>query len=231
MILNTRPQNQSLGTSNQFQKAGYEVVQAPLLEVEYMPIHFSLTPDFIYIVTSSNAFWALKDHPSARDYEYLTLSLFSKEVGNSLGFKNIHFFEGVLNAEDLARHILTVNSQIQREYVYLRGEDVTLDLVELLKSQGYKSHSVIVYKSRFVESWPSSVIDLFNQGKIQAITFYSQKTASSFLSLAEKYNLQKFLGGVSALCLSEKIERCLKVLPWQGIITASTTTAIIAKFK
>jgi uroporphyrinogen-III synthase len=231
VILNTRPKNQSKPTTELFLQAGYDVVETPLLEVEFMPLEFLLSPEVTYIVTSANAFWALKNCDLAKDLKFITLTEASKDGAKNLGFKNIRVLNNVFTAQDLAKAILDQADRAQEHFAHLRGKDVSLDIGEYLNSQGFNAQSHIVYETKLVKAWPIEIIEFFNRGKIHAITFYSQKTASSFLSLAEKYNLEKFLSSIYALCLSEKIEKSIEGLPWQGIITASTTTAIIAKFK
>jgi uroporphyrinogen-III synthase len=231
VILNTRPLNQSKPTTELFLQAGYDVVESPLLEVEFLPIEFFLSPEVTYIVTSTNAFLALKNIHIAKDLKFITLTEASKDGAKNLGFKNISFFNNVFTAQDLAKAILDQADRAHEHFAHLRGKDVSLDIGEYLNSQGFNAQSHIVYETKLVKAWTVEIIEFFNRGKIHAITFYSQKTASSFLSLAEKYNLEKFLSSIYALCLSEKIEKSIEGLPWQGIITASTTLEIIAKFK
>jgi uroporphyrinogen-III synthase len=58
-------------------------------------------------------------------------------------------------------------------------------------------------------------------GTIDAVLFFSPRTAQSFVKVVHKAGLADRLGGVVALCLSEAVSTAVRTVNWRSIHVAA----------
>jgi uroporphyrinogen-III synthase len=179
MILVTRPQNDSELTAKKLAELGFESLIEPMLIINQLNPKI---PQADYYLSTSN---------------------------NSRGYvpadKLISIPKHGKNAEALLHYTLT--NLHGKKIVYLRGNEITIDLTERLKANGFDASSVVVYTS----AAPTRLSDNFasNIDDVRTALFMSQKTVENFCRLATCYSLD--LTAITAICLSKKIATSIDV--------------------
>lgn len=221
----TRPEKQAYQTAKIFQQHGFKTIVDPILKVENLPLKEAELSDFdAFIGTSPNAIDAIAHIESLKNKTIFVVGPASKKMAITYGFTKIIQSDSGLNAKGLIKTIINCQQAKNQKILYLRGFDISLDVVSLLKAQGFYIEEKIVYKTDVIEP-SSSTIKLLQDGRIGAITIFSLKTANFIKEFLEKHNLTKHISNVTALCLSNAI--ALKIASeWQKVIVAPTANDI-----
>lgn len=232
-VLLTRPEPILSKSEALFHNAGIDVVKEPLMEI--IPVNsFNLLLESYQAIltTSSMAIRAFAQVNSERDMPLWCVGGVSKQTALELGFKNVYVPIGFdENAQGLITAIKETLNSNQGPLLYIRGDHVQTDLKGILNSFGYIIDSMILYKSKARENFSSQARDFLlaeNKDSLRGITFFSLRTVDIFLKLCQKERVVPPYERFIALSLSAALSKELEKLPWFKIITASTTTQLIA---
>lgn len=232
-VLVTRPEPAATQTANLLGAARIKAIKEPLLEISLLNASsLSLDTYQAIITTSAMAIRALSRISTNRNVPLWCVGEASKQTALELGFKNIFTPEdGEENAQNL---ILSIRKNLQLDkgsFLYIRGDHIQTDLKGILNTFGCKIDSMILYKSRPKESFSSQARDFLlslNDFGLKGITFFSLRTVDIFLKLCHQEGIFLAYERFVALSLSAAITKQLEKFPWFKIITASTTTQLIA---
>ncbi len=89
--------------------------------------------------------------------------------------------------------------------LYLRGKDVSFDLSGVLRKAGFVVTEEIVYEACMLEEFSSSFIAKLRSSDIDAVAFFSKRSAEAFVSLARQSNIFGELKTIRALCISASV--------------------------
>lgn len=193
MILITRPVDDANNMQEILSRKGYEVLVEPMLTIKKtLP---KIAEAQHYITTSNNA-----DHAVVANSNHLQIP----DHGNTAG--------------ELVEHIISNYTPQDGKFIYLRGNQITLDIKAALKDAGFEADEVVVYKS----AAPDKFSDDFthNVYKIQIATFFSAQSLENFMALVKKHNLKEAVKGIKLLALSEKIAQKANKYDWKGIFVS-----------
>lgn len=231
IVLITRPEPVATQMANDWRAAGFESIIEPLINITFTTklIFDPLDYDLI-IVTSAMAIRALSSLTSQRDFSLWCVGGASKNLANELGFSNVYSPSSSENAQTLIEEVkiqITFSSKI----LYLAGDITKVDVKRELEKEGFKIDKDIVYHSIPQQSFSLETLSLIQKSSKLAITFYSARTFEIFYALCQHYGILDACAQHIALCLSEEIAKKVGIIPWQRIITASTTANLIANLK
>ena len=193
MILITRPLEDSKNLTEILVRKGYVCLAEPMLSIQKLSAKIPKVQ--IYITTSNNA------------EEFVPTS-------------SIHICipKNGKNANEVLEHITSNYSPSDGKIIYLRGDVITLDIKQALRSQGFDADEIVVYKSAAPEELSKALLkDIY---KIQVATFFSEQSYNNFALLAKKHNLKEAIKGIKLLALSEKIAKKANKFDWKGIYSA-----------
>lgn len=94
------------------------------------------------------------------------------------------------------------------------------DLKGALESGGFRVLRAVLYDAEAATGLSKSLRDQLNSGLIDAVTFFSPRTAATFASLIGEAGLFKTCEKVAAVCLSGAVARQISGLPWDSVTVA-----------
>ncbi|GJL86163.1 MAG: uroporphyrinogen III methyltransferase [Micavibrio sp.] len=106
-------------------------------------------------------------------------------------------------------------------FLHVRGQHVARPIDEMLKNGGVNADTLVVYRAEKVKALSKICIDKIQNGEIDAVTFFSRRTAENFLVLAKENQLTGALSHIKALCISSGVLECVRIISWAGTYTAS----------
>lgn len=206
-ILLTRPEAAALPLKEKLEAEGHEVALAPVLSIE--PVKFSLDQRGLggVVLTSASAAPALTRRDFPRDITIYAIGTSSAEAARRQGFANIIAADGErrrFTALIVARH-----DPAAGHLLHLAGGHRAGDIVAELQALGLEAKRVRVYEAVAASSLPAHIRDQIKEGNIDAVLFFSPRSAETFLSLAAapaaNDDFSGALLGMAALCLSDAV--------------------------
>ncbi|KZB52543.1 uroporphyrinogen-III synthase [Thalassospira xiamenensis] len=224
LILNTRPETDSQELEAALLARGYRLLSAPMLRIEFPPHADGL--DLVgvqaLIFTSANGVRAFAKQCDARHYPVLCVGDATARMARQAGFGDIRSADG--DIEDLARLIGNQIDPAKGDLFHPAARKVAGDLGSLLQDRGFNIRRQTVYDAIPSDHLPDDVITAISAHHVDAVLFFSPRTAISFVKLIERYKLEKDLVGTSAICLSEAVKDRLGVLTWHKTEVAKHPT-------
>ena len=170
------------------------------------------------IVTSANAIRVLARISKIRTIPIITVGNTTRHVAQKYGFKTVHSA-----ARDVGGNVKTLIPYIKKHLniaggtlLYISGRTLSADLKGSLENDGFDVQQVILYETLPLEHFSSEIRDDFIYNQINAILFFSKRSASTFMDVAKRDNLVKYLQPIHAICLSEQIQKALPQACWAG---------------
>ena len=105
--------------------------------------------------------------------------------------------------------------------VHISGRDQTGNLVEQLCDSGYDAASVVLYRAEKIPALPDNIATQLISGEIDAVMFYSSRTATHFVALTTLAGIKL---SMTAYCLSESVAKILRQAGVANIKVAATST-------
>lgn len=216
-ILVTRPREQARELARELQRRGHDVLIEPLLTIEALS---PPTPDpegiQAVLLTSANAAHALRG-------QLLRLPVYavgraSAQAARAAGCAQVHEAEG--DAERLARLVIERRRPVDGALLHPSGEEVREELAETLAAHGFEVRRHVVYRARAATTFSPALEAVLRQRALDAVLFFSPRTASIFVALAKSHGLGGVLGASEALCLSENVAIACRALDWRRVLVA-----------
>ena len=170
------------------------------------------------IVTSRNAIQALAQMSQQRHIRLLVISQESAEYTKQFGFTNLDFAKGDVNS--LLALIENNYNPENGTLLYVRGSEISMDIAAIMKRSGFLTQEVIVYTIKPISLMSSTLQEAFYHRQIDLVAFFSVNTVKTYIRLIKKYHLEHFHSALTALCISEKVEKAAQVLTWKQCITS-----------
>lgn len=218
MILLTRPYPQSFAIGTVLKKRGLSFFIEPMLTV--VPLEpVSLVGHQTLIITSRNALDFLESfRPNVTIYcvgQSLEVLLREK------GAVSVRSFAAVLR---LVEFIKTKNPQDLGPILYIAGQSKTLDIEAYLGPLGYSIQTKTVYKTESAKILSPDLMDHLKKGEIKTVSFFSKKTAETFINLMRFHGLEFLYPTLVVVSFSQEIANKLKHLPWKNSIITKNSS-------
>ncbi len=226
-ILNTRPETDSGDLGTLLKQRGYDICHAPMLTIDFPTLPadqstINLTGVQALIFTSANGVRAFTRHNAQRDLPVLAVGNATASTARKAGFTKVYSANGDIH--DLARLITSQISPDDGTLYHPAARKVAGDLGTMLASKGYVIQRQTLYEAHAATSLPQPVIDGLWHGTINAVLFFSPRTAETFVKLLEHHNAKGALTNVTALCLSPAVKDRLASLTWRKIVVSAQPT-------
>ena len=203
-ILVTRPLADGQEIAARLAEQGHQALLAPLLE----PCFFDgAEPELgdvqAILATSANGIRALAPRTDRRDIPVFAVGPQTAEEAAKAGFADVREGDGdaVALAEAAARW-----ARKDGVLLHVCGEDAPGTLAATLAERGFAVRRAVLYGMTAATALPAAARQALSQGQIDAVMFFSPRTARLFLTLAQDLPI----AGLTALCISPATA---KVLP------------------
>lgn len=216
LVLITRPQGQTADWDNLVRTSGGTPLHFPLLDIYPLDCREVLAscsgigcPDLV-VATSAQSFFLSHDLSSVRDVPLYCVGEGTAKKARSVGFSKIMpVEETVTTLIDRFGRSVPDGARI----LYLRGEDVSVDLVALLPR--FVWIEAILYRAVPRLSMPDDILDLFP--RLHTVTLFSKRAAEAFAGLVRRYELEKFLPGINLLSVSVRVLESVSAFDWRAV--------------
>ena len=214
-VLVTRPHPDNETTAAALRARGYDVVLAPSLHLEPMPLPPDAAADYgAVIVTSANALRAVA--PQLQDHPLLKLRLFAVGEQTAAAARRAGFVEVISADGDAAALCDCVVRNVgagppgASPLLYLAGVDVSRDLAGELGPRGIEVVTRTTYRMVPIARLPRDICDAFAANRIEAILHYSTRSARVFLEAARAAGVEISALAVRQCCISASVAQVLR---------------------
>lgn len=228
-ILVTRPTTESKPTGEKLETLGHSVVYAPMLNIS--PVSFEIPDDSrSLIVTSKNGarFGLANIGDKARPI--FAVGEQTAAVARSMGFTNVTVGPGT--ARKLVPILLECGESAKRDYAHLCGNEIAYNISDVLQDEGIDAINTTTYQTLPNRSFSMAVEEAMEEGQIDAVLFYSPRTATIFEEAISETGHHDWLPQLDAYCLSPRVADEL-MGPWRTVQHAvmPTEKALFRLFK
>jgi uroporphyrinogen-III synthase len=215
-VLVTRPQPDNETTAAALRARGVEVLLAPALRFEPLPLAQGLEADHdAIIVTSANALRAIA--PQLTDHPLLKLPLFAVGEQTAVAARRAGFGE-VISADGDASALRELVAGCVRDslagaapaLLYLAGADTARDLAGELAARGFDVVTQITYRMVPVASLPRETREAFAANRVDAVLHYSSRSAQAFLTAAQAAGVEISALAIPQCCISSSVAQVLR---------------------
>lgn len=222
-VLLTRPEPDSTALAERLKTDGIDSVIAPLLEIvprDPGPSPVPMDSVQALLVTSANAAERLASVTERRDVRVLCVGEATADAVRAQGFAAVESADGAI--EELTALALGTLDAKAGPVLHLSGEAVAGDLAGMLRLAGFEAHRLVVYEARPVEALGPRAVAELRRGRLDAVLFFSPRTAETFVSLVNAADLAGKLSGVAAIAISDKAADACRSLPWRSVLVAAS---------
>jgi len=218
-VLITRPQQDAEHVAEALRVRGIDSAIAPMMVVESVPgAKLDLAGAQAVLLTSANGARALAEHTRERGTRILAVGDATTRAARNLEFFRVESAGGDL--EDLVRLARTRLDPDGGVLIHAAGRDVAGDLAGRLITLGFTVRRVALYRAEAAREMPATAAAALTAGTIDAVLFFSPRTAATFVTLARQAGLEPYCERITALCLSQAVAEKAGALRWRAIEVA-----------
>lgn len=206
-VLITRPEPDASLSAERLRALGYEVLVAPMLKTVFSTEPLDDVQKADLVVTSRNGVRALADLASDAMREERTLYTVgdaTAELARDVGFKNIRSAAG--SVDQLVELIGSAIDEDCNQLTYICGRERKGQLEDKLRMNGLKVDVAVRYHADGVDHLPTDIQNAIRDQKIDAVLFYSNRTAEVFKAVIERIELSQLTNFISYFCLAKSIQ-------------------------
>ncbi len=212
-IIVTRPEKEAQDYAQELRAAGFKALSAPMLSIKPIAFDFPNLDDYqALLFTSANAVRVFCDRAPRRDIPVYVVGQYTASEAKDQGFENV-----VVSDEGGDALAALVDDHVKdrlAKLLHVRGVHVARAIDELLVERGYKVDILKVYEAQSVYALPSDVLDAVRAGTVNAVTFFSKRTAENFINLARENDAVSDLQRIKALCISSSVLKYVQAVSW-----------------
>jgi uroporphyrinogen-III synthase len=228
-VLVTRPAEEARAFAALLAAEGIDAVLAPLLSIEFVDAALPpLAGVQALLVTSVNGVRALAARGVDRQLPLYAVGDATAAAAREAGFTTAISAAG--DWRDLAALIERDLRPQNGRLLHAAGADTAGDLDSVLSASGFAVERAVLYRAVAAARLPQSAsAALGGDDAVQAVAFFSPRSARIFLSLVEAAGLSQTTGHLTAFCLSPAIAGVLNNakprMPWRAIRTSARPNA------
>ena len=218
-VLLTRPRADAEPLAEKLERRGYEAVRMPLLEIRCLAgAKLDLAGAQAVLLTSANGARALAQATGERSIALYAVGDATAREAIDQGFVTVNGAAG-----DVAGLVKTVSGALDAgggRLVHVGARYVAGDLAVALRERGFEVDRAALYEAVVREQIDPSVEAELRGRTIEAVLFFSPRTALSFVNLIRHAHLEDACGNVTAICLSEAVANEIGAIAWHGVAVA-----------
>lgn len=218
-ILVTRPLEDGMETAARLAERGHQALLAPLLEPRFSdgpPLEDSgagFEDVQAILATSANGIRALSRRTARRDIPVFAVGPQTAQDARRSGFADVRSADG--DAKALAEATMRWAAP-GGVLLHVCAEDAPGALAENLRSGGFKVRRCALYAIEPATCLPPEAKVALREGRMDAVMFFSPRTARLFGALAEGLPTDK----LAAFCISPATAQVLASLPFARLAIA-----------
>jgi uroporphyrinogen-III synthase len=222
-ILITRPEEDAAALAEALTDRGHETLLEPLLGVRQRDGAVLDTAGAqALLFTSANGVRAAAALTPMRDLPALCVGDATARAAREAGFHRVESAAGdVVALADLIRRTRTPDAG---PLVHVAGTVSAGDLAGDLAGAGFQVRRAVVYEAVPAERLSDTARAALSQGRVDAVTLFSPRTARTFARIVRDAGLEDTLASVDLLCLSRAVAEALGSLPGRRLLVAAEPT-------
>lgn len=218
-LLVTRPGEDGRTLAALVETAGATAVIDPMLAIEPYPgPPLDLAGAQALLFTSANGVRAAAARTSERSLPAFAVGDATARAARAAGFADVRSAGGAV--DDLAALVARSCAPEAGRLVHAAGTAIAGDLGAALGASGFTVERLVLYVARPATTLAESTVRELYAGTIDAVLFFSPRTARSFARLVGQAGLDACLGTMDALCLSAAVAAEARTAPWRAIRVA-----------
>lgn len=219
-ILVTRPLDDAEATVAKLKSLGHQAIAAPLLDIRFREdATIDLTGVQAILATSANGIRALERATQIRDVRVLAVGPQTAEAARLAGFKHVENAKG--DAATLAEAAARWAKPQDGALLHTQAQETKGGLPERLRALGYDVRTVVLYEAVAAESLPQEASDALQSGALDAVMFYSPRSARVFFNCVVNAGIAQTTSALSALCISQPTADALRPLVFRELLIAA----------
>jgi uroporphyrinogen-III synthase len=223
-VLVTRPEADAAALVAVLEARGHPALVQPLLIIEPTAPKppLDLTGAQALLFTSANGVRTFAEAIPERDLPVLTVGDASAAAARAAGFARVESAGG--DVEDLARLVKARLAPEDGALVHGAGSSLAGDLKGELEAAGFEVRRSVLYRAEPVRTLSEPVRAALAGGELDAVLFFSPRTAKTFVRLVADHGLAADCERLLAVCLSAAVTANLGALTWRDLRTAAEPT-------
>jgi len=232
-VLITRPRSDAEALAKQLHALGHTTLIEPLIDIALIDgpaLNTSGTQAIL--LTSANGARAAAHRLAERSIHIIAVGPATAAEATVLGFSRITQSTGE-GVDALAKTVRETLKPKSGALVHITGTATAGDLKSALEPAGFTIRAEQLYKAHAATKFSSAFIHELATGRINAATFFSPRTATTFVRLIEGANHGASCANVTALALSEAVAAPLRALHFRRVLAAEqpNTGALLSLLK
>ena len=218
-VLITRPRDEAETFAGQLGRLGVETEIEPLLEIRpRSKVALDLAGVQALLLTSANGARALSAATARRDLPVLAVGDATARAARAAGFTDVAVADGTVEAlAELARAKLKPEAG---RLLHVAGSAVAGDLGGALAKAGFHVERAVLYDAVTATELTPAARAALNSNRLDAVAFFSPRTAATFVSLVRRAGLEPTLARLDALCLSRAVAEAAAAAAWRRLKVA-----------
>jgi uroporphyrinogen-III synthase len=213
-ILVTRPLEDGREIAVRLAERGHQPLLAPLLTPRF---HDGPEPDFAdvqaVLATSANGIRALSRRTARRDLSIFAVGPQTAAEARKAGFTDVRSADGDAGAlAEATKHWASPEAIL----LHVCAEDAPGTLAENLSARGFTVRRCALYAIEPATSLPAEAKAALQEGALDAVMFFSPRTARIFAALADGLPVQD----LAAFCISPVTAQALSPLTFARVAVA-----------
>jgi len=201
-VLVTRPRGEADMFAVALAMRGHDALVAPLLDIVVEPVG-PLDLDGVQgvLFTSANGVRAFAHSQTRRDLPAFCVGDATANAARNAGFAKVESAAG--DVEALADLVRAKLDPAAGALVHAAGTAVAGDLAGVLGADGFQVRREKLYRADTATGLPGEAAAALRDGRVDAVTFFSPRTAEIFARLVRAAGLEAALANVAAVALAQ----------------------------
>ncbi|HKU99470.1 MAG TPA: uroporphyrinogen-III synthase [Vineibacter sp.] len=225
-VLVTRPESEARSFAEALSARGHEPLLAPMLRIEPQRVPEDLAERLAaaqaILLTSANGARLLAQATKVRGYRIFAVGDATAGAARQLGFSDVVSASG--DSQALIGMVSRWLSPAEGRLIHAGGAVKAGDIATTLRSAGFAVDEVVLYAMREADALPPDIVRVIEDGRLDAVTFFSPRTAQAFVKLAAQTGIAPFLACTVAVAISPAALAGADGIPWRTRIAARAPT-------
>lgn len=225
-VLVTRPESEARSFADALSARGHEPLLAPMLRIEAQPVPDDLAERLAAVqailLTSANGARLLAQATKVRGYRIFAVGDATARAARQAGFSDVVSASG--ESQALIGMVSRWLSPADGRLIHAGGAVKAGNIATALRSAGFAVDEVVLYAMRDVDALPPDIVRIIEDGRLDAVTFFSPRTARAFVKVAAQTGIAPFLACTVAVAISPAALAGADGIPWRTRIAARAPT-------
>jgi uroporphyrinogen-III synthase len=216
-IVLTRPREEAESFLKELGDYDKKVLIEPMLNispVKFKEVNLNRYQGFVF--TSINAVRLL--HPYIRDFKKDAFVVGQQVAKEIKSYSSLNVKAVMDNSADLEAFLKNSKWKSSKPLLYACGKNIT----NHFNLENIKIDNFPIYEAVKNKNFSDEFLALLKADEIDAIAFFSLRTAECFIDVCGKYECTDCLRSIKALCISQRVLESVNKVEWKSVQVAGT---------